>query len=219
MHKHKHQLFINQLKLKEMAEITSKTPRLADLQATSKENVFQAVLRCEVGTTGGNSLIGMTLGSQARPRVVWHPVTTAWLDAYGYTYDPVTLEVPGDELWEDHLEKVLDDESTESFPDAMPKIALIVKESFEPLSTWVDKDTGETKHRDAKKNPVTNKYVCNQGRLIYRETYAMPSEIVDPITGEIIANPEAVDVLIASDNTSHATSESLAEEMSLELVD
>ena len=61
--------------------------------------------------------------------------------------------------------------------------------------------------------------MCNQGRLIYRETYAMPSEIVDPITGEIMPNPEAVDVLIASDNTSPITSESLVEEMSLELVD
>jgi|TARA_R110000787_G_scaffold15970_5_gene48985 hypothetical protein len=202
-----------------MTEITSKTPRLAELQATSNDNVFQAVLRCEVGSTNNNSLIGITLGSQARPRVVWHPVTLAFLDAYGYTYDPVTMDVPGDQLWEDHLTKVVDDETTESFPDAMPKIALIVKESFKPLSTWVDKVTGEEKHRDAKKNPVTDKYVCNQGRLIYRETYAIPTEIVDEQTGEVILNPEARDVLIASDNTSPITSESLVEEMSLELVD
>ena len=202
-----------------MTETTSKTPRLAELQATSNENVFQAVLRCEVGSTNNNSLIGMTLGSQARPRVVWHPVTTAFLDAYGYTYDPVTMEVPGDELWENHLDKVLDDETTASFPDAMPKIALIVKESFEPLSTWVDKVTGETKHRDAKKNPATGKYVCNQGRVIYRETYAIPTEIVDEFTGEVIPNPEAKDVLIASDNTSPITSESVVEEMSHQLVD
>ena len=187
-----------------MTETTSKTPRLAELQATSNENVFQAVLRCEVGSTNTNSLIGMTLGSQARPRVVWHPVTTAFLDAYGYTYDPVTMEVPGDELWENHLDKVLDDETTAS---------------FQPLSTWVDKVTGETKHRDAKKNPATGKYVCNQSRLIYRETYAIPTEIVDEFTGEVIPNPEAKDVLIASDNTSPITSESVVEEMSHQLVD
>jgi len=211
------QLFINHLKHKKMSEITSKTPRLSELTPTSNEGVYQAVLRCEVGTTGGNNLISMTLGAQARPRVVWHPVTPAWLEAFGYTFDPVTLDVPGDELWNEHTEKVVDNEDTKTLPDAMPEIGLFVKESF-TAHTWEDKKTGQTMSRAPKMNPTTKAVVCNQGRPIYRETYALPLYTIDD-DGVMVSNPLANDVTISSDGTAPKTAESVVEELSQVLMD
>lgn len=179
--------------------VTSETPRIAALKATSNPDVFQVELRCEVASSSVNDLIGLTLGTQARPRVAWHPVTLDWLEAFGYTFDPVTLDVPGDELWNEHLEKVVDNDSTANLPSNMPEIGLFVKESFQPRE-WVAKD-GSEHQSNPKINPSTGEVMCNQGRPIYRETVIAPLYTLNE-SGDIISNPEAFDATIKCDGSS-----------------
>ena len=148
----------------------------------------------------------MTLGGRATKYVSWLPVDINFLEAYGYDFDPVTLTIQGNNLFNEHLTRVNDvkmaGQQDVSFAEEFPMLDLYIVEQFEPF--W---DT-----QDGKKNPSTNTYICNEGKKIYRNCMIKYAD-----------DAESMDTFIKSDGSTYAgvdaKPDALVEMMSNELAD
>ena len=135
--------------------------RIEGVRATKNAQVVQLELRKEQASSNDGSLLNMSLGSRAKRYVDWFPVDVHFFEAYGYDYDPVTMTIKGDNLFNNHLERVAEVEVStrpgELFPEQFPVVDLFITESFEP--SWDG--------HEPKKNPSTNEVMCKNGKPIY----------------------------------------------------
>lgn len=172
----------------------------------SNANTYRLELRKEGPSTSSNSILDLTLGGRERKYVSWLPVDLNFLEAYGYDFDPVTMTIQGNNLFNEHLTRVKDlnmiDSPEKTFPEEFPMLDLFIVEQFEPF--W---DT-----QDGKKNPSTNVYICKEGKKIYRNCMIKYADDAD-----------STDTFIQSDGSTYAgvdaKADPLVEMMSTELAD
>jgi|TARA_R110002073_G_scaffold27380_1_gene88447 hypothetical protein len=141
----------------------NKTPqiRIEGVRTTRNPQIFQLELRKEQASLSDGSLISMSLGGRAKKYVDWFPVDANFFEAYGYDYDPVTMTIQGNNLFNEHLTRVSDIEIStragELFPEEFPVVDLFITETH--VKSWDG--------QKPKMNPSTQEVMCKDNQPIF----------------------------------------------------